>query len=350
MAPWRARALFVIALVSGAPATLAADVPVVRVIATGGTIANRGSTRLGVDDLLRGIPNANEFVRAEAEQFSNVASAALTLNQWLQLSRRINDIFRERRDLAGIVVTAGTDTLEEVAYFLHLTVKDERPVVLVASMRAPDTPGYDGAVNLVQGLRVAAEPASRGKGVLVVLGGEIHSAREVVKTETGGSQPFQAPGGGLLGLVDDQRVTYVRASVKRHTITSEFDVEAIGALPRVDVIMAYQGAPGDLILASADAGAKGIVMAGAGAGTAAVTQREALVSVVARKIVLVMSSRTGSGRVGMPPEGIGWLGPLGPSYAAFAEDLPPLKARVLLMLALTKTSDGRDIQRMFTEY
>ena len=172
-------------------------------------------------------------MRAETEQFANVSSSEVTLDQWLQLARRINELYRKDADLAGIVVTSGTDTLEELAYFLDLTVRDVRPVVVVGSMRNPSTLGYEGAANLLEGFRVAAEPASRNKGVLVVLNDEINSAREVTKTDALRLQTFQSRGYGVLGVVDSDRVVYYRDVVKRHTAKSEFDLAGVdGAAAR----------------------------------------------------------------------------------------------------------------------
>src|SRR5512145_1324818 len=259
----------------GADDTQAA-LPKVRLIATGGTISSRTGGRLTSDDLLESMPGLDRYARAEAEQFANTASSALTLAQWLDLARRINAAFAQDPDLAGVVVTSGTDTLEETAFFLNLTVKTYRPVVVVGSMRNPSTLGYEGAANLLEGFRVAAAPESRGKGVLVVLNDEINAAREVTKTDALRLQTFQTRGYGVLGVVDSDRVVYYRNVVRRHTADTEFDVAAIGELPRVDIVMVYQGATGDVIKALVDQGAKGLVIASAGAGATSGTQREGI--------------------------------------------------------------------------
>ena len=183
-----------------------------RLIATGGTISNRTGGRLTADELLESMPRLDRYVRPEAEQFANIASSALTLTQWLDLARRINALFSQDAELAGIVVTSGTDTLEETAYFLNLTVRSDKPVVVVGSMRNPSTLGYEGAANLLEGFRVAADPASRGKGVLVVLNDEINAAREVTKTDALRLQTFQTRGYGVLGVVDSDRVVYYRTA------------------------------------------------------------------------------------------------------------------------------------------
>ena len=328
------------------------ELPKVRLVATGGTISNRAGGRLTAEELVDLIPNLEEFVRAETEQFANTSSSSLTLDQWLQLSKRINELFRSDSDLSGIVVTSGTDTLEETAYFLHLTVIDPRPVVVVGAMRNPSTLGYEGAANLLQAFRVAADRTSRGKGVLVVMNDEINSAREVTKTNAVRLQTFETRGYGVLGVVDRDRVVYYRDTLKRHTADSEFDVSAIESLPRVDIIMVYQGAPGDLIEAAVDAGARGIVVASAGAGATSGTQRQGISSALDRGVFVVTSTRTGSGRIRSRSGGGGGRGGDDPNrvYRIAAEDLAPLKARILLMLALATTDDGAEVQRMFTEY
>ncbi len=336
-----------------------APLPKVRLIATGGTISNRDGGRLTAEELIKSMPGLDRYVRPEYEQFANVASGSLTLEQWLELSRRINQLFKDDADLAGVVVTSGTDTLEETAYFLDLTVKFDRPVVVVGSMRNPSTLGYEGAANLLEGFRVAADPASRGKGVLVVLNDEINAAREVTKTDALRLQTFQTRGYGVLGVVDRDRVVYYRDVIRRHTAASEFDVFAIKELPRVDVILAYQGAPGDLIESAVDHGAKGIVIAGAGAGATSGTQSEGINYALDKGAIVVIGTRTGSGRVaarrGPVPARFGGQTLTDEQRARFArrlsaEDLAPVKARILLMLALTKTQDPAEIQRMFEEY
>lgn len=331
-------------------ALASADLPRVRLVATGGTISNRTGGRLSAEDLVKSMPGVERYVRPEFEQFANTASSAITLEQWLDLARRINTLFKEDTGLGGVVVTSGTDTLEETAYFLHLTVRTDRPVVVTGSMRNPSTLGYEGAANLLQAFRVAADPVSRGKGVLVVLNDEINSAREVTKTDALRLHTFQARGYGLLGVVDSDRVVYYRTLTKRHTKDSEFDVAQVTRLPRVDVVMVYQGATGDVIRALVDQGAKGIVIASAGAGAMSGTQAEGVRYAIEKGVFVVTSTRTGSGRIASRARVAPAGGGAPPTFRLAAEDLAPVKARILLMLALTRTQDGHEIQRMFTEY
>ena len=334
----------------------AQDVPRVRLVATGGTISNKTGGRLTAEELVQSMPGIERYAKPEFEQFTNLASGELTLEQWLGLSKRLNELFKTDSGLAGLVVTSGTDTLEELAYFLNLTVRSEKPVVIVGSMRNPSTLGYEGAANLLEGFRVAASPAARGKGALVVLNDEINSAREATKTDALRLETFQTRGYGMLGVVDTDRVVFYRDVVKRHTAKSEFDVGAIATLPRVDVIMVYQGADGDLIKAAADAGARGIVIAAAGAGATSGTQPAGIEYALKKGVFVVTTTRAGSGRIAAGREGRGGRGSADAAtvemqrHRIAGEDLAPVKARVLLMLALTSTNDPAQIQRMFAEY
>ena len=332
--------------------------PHVHFVATGGTISNRDGGRLTAEDLTKNMPGVDRFARVTYEQFANVASSELTLAQWLQLSKRVNEVLAADKELAGVVVTSGTDTLEETAFFLHLTVRDPRPVVVVGSMRNPSTVGYEGAANLLEGVRVAADPASRNKGALVVLNDEINSARNVTKTDALRLQTFRSREYGQLGVVDRDRVVFFNQITQRHNDQVEFDVSKVAELPRVDVIWVYQGASGDLIKAAVDNGAKGIVMAVAGAGALSGTQPEGLDYAASKGVFIVTATRTGSGRIAPPQRGAGGPPPNPPTpaqqrrrqFTIAGEDHTPIKARVLLMVALTKTHDRNELQRIFSEY
>jgi L-asparaginase len=340
------------AQISAVPGQVAApEGPRVRLVATGGTISNKTGGRLTAEELVQLLPTVGRYARPEFEQFSNLPSSALTLDQWIALSRRINQLFTEDQGVAGIVVTSGTDTLEELAYFLDLTVRSEKPVVVVGSMRNPSTLGYEGAANLLEGFRVAADPAARGRGVMVVLNDEINAAREVTKTDALRLDTFQTRGYGILGVVDSDRVVFYRRVEKKHTANSEFDISAVTMLPRVDIVLTYQGAPGDLIKAAVDAGAKGIVVAGAGAGATSGTQGEGIGYALEKGVFVVTTTRAGSGRIAARPRVAAAAGTSNPRDRAISgEDLAPVKARLLLMLALTRTQSGSEVQRMFSEY
>ena len=330
-----------------APAAAPAVVlPKVYLFATGGTISNKVGGRLTVQELIASIPGLDRRVRAEGEQFANTSSSALTLEQWVDLAKRINARYKSDPELAGVVVTSGTDTLEELAYFLHLTVRDERPVVVVGSMRNPSTLGYEGAANLEDAFLTAAHPQSRGMGAVVVLNDEINSAREVTKTDALSLDTFQSGRYGVLGVVDASGVAYYRKTARRHSAQSEFDVTNLTTLPRVDIAWVYQGATGDVINALVDAGAKGVIIAGAGAGATSGTQGQGITYAIGKQVFVVTTTRAGAGRISVRPPRPGTT----PVYSISGDDLTPIKARILLMLAIATTNDGRVIQRMFSEY
>jgi L-asparaginase len=340
--PWHAAGIPAAAVpvpITAAPAQT--PLPRVRLIATGGTISNRQGARLTAEELVADTPGLSAYVRAEHEQFANTSSSYLTLGQWLDLSRRVNTLFRDDADLAGIVVTSGTDTLEELAWFLHLTVRDDRPVVVTGAMRTPSAVSPDGQANLLAAFRVAGDPAARGRGTLVVLNDEINSARDVTKSDALRLHTFVSRAAGPLGVVDADRVVFRRRIDSRHTARSEFDVFGIETLPRVDVLLVYQDAPGDLVRAAVDLGAKGLVIATAGAGAMSGTQMDGVRYALEQERAVAIATRTGAGRI-PPQRERGWM--LG------AEEHAPVKARVLLMLALASGAGPADAQRIFSEY
>jgi L-asparaginase len=333
------------------------DLPRVWVLATGGTIAGTGSSPTDLsnykagsimgEDLIDAVPQIKQVADVKVQQVVNVPSPDITLDNWLTLSRRINQLFTEDPELAGIVVTHGTSTLEETAYFLNLTVKDDRPVVVVGAMRPSTAISADGPLNLLNAVRTAAAPDARGKGVLVVLNDEINGARDVTKTNTYRVETFRSPELGYLGYIDEDKVSFYRSSTKRRTVDSEFDVSGIKELPKVEILYSYVQPSPLLIQALVASGVEGIVFAGTGAGGLAGVQRAALPPILempaATRPVMVRSSRVGNGCV-IPRLESDKLG-LIPS-----DTLNPQKARILLMLALTKTKDPNEIRRMFTEY
>jgi L-asparaginase len=246
-----------------------------------------------------------------------------------------------------VVITHGTNTLEETAYFLNLTVKHDRPVVLVGAMRPASAISADGPLNLLNAIRTAATPESRGKGVLIVMNDEINGARDATKTNTYRVETFRSPDLGYLGYVDADRVIFYRASTRRHTVNSEFDVDKMTTLPSVEIAYSYVQPSGGVIQALVASGVKGIVFAGTGAGLLSNSEKLALQPILARHSastpVFVRSNRTGNGRV-VAREEYDSMGMIP------ADTLNPQKARILLMLALTKTSDLKEINRMFSEY
>ena len=355
----------------------AAELPRVRLVATGGTISNRTGGRLTADELLKSMPDARPL-RARRRPSSSPTRRAASSRSTSGCSSRggSTSCIGQDADLAGVVVTSGTDTLEELAYFLDLTVSDARPVVVVGSMRNPSTLGYEGAANLLEGFRVAAEPASRNKGVLVVMNDEINSAREVTKTDALRLQTFQSRSYGVLGVVDSDRVVYYRDVVKRHTAKSEFDLAGVTSLPRVDIVhglpgrdgRSHQGGRGRGREGDRDRdggrrrdragpvgglpvrGVEGRVPRRWRRGRAAAGSRRAGRRCRRRRLRLAV--RRARLPQATPPAGAAAAAAQPRPRRSFlaAEDLTPLKARILLMLALTKTQDADEMQRMFTEY
>ena len=331
--------------------------PVVWVLSTGGTIAGRGATSTSLTeyqpgsipgaDLVAAVPEIAAIATVHVEQIANVAGPDITFANWLTLAKRINALFDGDADVAGVVVTHGTNTLEETAYFLNLTVRSDRPVVLVGAMRPPTAISADGPLNLLNAVRTVLSPEARGKGVLIVLNDEINTARDGTKTNTYRVETFQSPELGWLGYIDADKVTFYRSPTRRHTAQSEFDLERVSTLPRVDILYCYIEPNPALIAAVVASGAEGIVFAGTGAGFLSSVERDALAPVLAlsldRRPVIVRSNRTGNGRV-VPRSEYDQMG-LVPG-----DTLNPQKARILLMLALTKTRDLGEIRRIFNEY
>ncbi len=325
----------------------------VRVVATGGTIAGRGepgrvsgyrSGAIPIEELLNGVPGLQEIANVSAEQYSNVGSTSLLPSDWLALAQRINVLLAEGVDghpVDGVVVTHGTDALEETAYFLNLTVRSNKPVVVVGAMRPATATSPDGPLNLLNAVQVAAAAVSRGRGVLVVLNQEINAARDATKTNAHRVQTFRSRVWGALGVVEGDGPIFYRRIEKRHTFDSEFDVSNLMAadLPRVDISYTYNGADGTDIRAFVVAGARGIVLAGSGAGATTRGQGEAARQAVEGGVFVVRTTRTGSGRVGR-----------GRGRMIAGDDLVPQKARILLMLALAHTQDPEQIGRIFRSY
>ena len=319
--------------------------PQVRIVATGGTIANTPQGRIGVEQVLEDIRawypagDPAQFARIAVTEILREGAETFTPDEWLTISQTVNDCVAAA-DVDGVVVTHGTYTAEETAYFLHLTVRSDKPVVLVCSQRQHGTIGNDGDWNLRDAVRIAGSPAAWGKGVLVVLNEEIHSAREVTKTN-------QRPGGfasgslGILGSVESDRVSFYRRPTRRHTASSEFDIRNRRELPRIDVVPTYAGADGVAARAFVAAGARGLVVSGfAYRGKPHRNQLSALQEAVAQGVAVVLTSKGGNGRV--PVErGDGFVR---------GDNLSSTKARILLMLALTRTADVVELQRIFDEY
>lgn len=327
--------------------------PNIKILATGGTIAGSAELStattgykagaLGIDSLINAVPEIHELANVTGEQICSIDSKDITDEIWLTLAKRINEIF-SRDEADGIVITHGTDTLEETAYFLNLTVQSDKPVVLTGAMRPATAISSDGSMNLLNAVRVAANKNSFGKGVLVALNDEINSAREVTKTNTLTLSTFRNFEFGLLGCINNGTPEFYRTSTRRHTSNSEFDIDGLTELPRVKIIYGHAGDDGIFIDAAINAGVNGIVYAGTGNGSIHANAEKFLARATAQGIVVIRSSRCSGGSV-IPAE---------KSYAEKnfldGDNLSPHKARILLQLALTKTTDRSEIQRMFNQY
>ena len=323
------------------------------ILATGGTIAGAGATgtqaayksgAVTIDAMIAAVPGIGDLATIKGEQISNVGSQDMSMDIMLKLANRINELAKSN-DVDGIVITHGTDTLEETAFFLNLTVKTDKPVVMVGSMRPSTAVSADGPLNLYNAVGVAADPNARGRGVLVVMNDWIHAAHSLTKTSTTAIQTFMSPLRGLVGVANYGKNDFYSSPTWKHTTQTEFDVAKVSKLPRVDIIFASADMSPDLIDAAAANGAKGIVIAGVGNGNMNKASVTAAANAVQKGVVVVRSSRVATGVVGRNVEvnddELGFIA---------SDELNPQKARILLMLALMKQRNSKDLQGLFTTY
>jgi len=338
-----------------ATSVLAADAkPQVMVLATGGTIAGAGAqaansatyqaAKVPVDKLLAGVPELASVAQVRGEQVFQIASESFTNEHLLTLAKRVSALSKQA-DVDGIVITHGTDTLEETAYFLNLTVHTDKPVVIVGSMRPGTALSADGALNLLNAVTVAGDASSRGKGVMVVMNDEIHTGRDVAKTINIKTEAFKSPWGPL-GMVVEGKSYWFRAPVKRHTMNSEFDIDKISSLPQVDIAYGSGNASDTAPRALVAKGAKALVYAGTGNGSVANQVVPALREIRAQGVQIVRSSRVVGGgfvlrNAEQPDDQYDWV---------VAHDLNPQKARILTMVALASGADSKALQRIFLSY
>ena len=329
--------------------------PRVAVIGTGGTISSVGQHSLDlvryiehnkvyeVDELLNAFPETLEQADLVPVRLKVIPSTAIGPIDWLAINAKINEVFDVSPSIDGIVITHGTATLEETAYFLNLVSQVDVPIVLVGAQRPASGMGTDAGINLVNAIRTAGHPESRGRGVLGVLNDEIHFSRDMTKTSTLRQQTFRSADFGLLGHADWDKVAYYRMPERRRAPDTEFDVRGLDDLPRVDISMTYAGSDGAAIEAFQAAGAKGIVVGAMAPGYVTPMELEKLHAARKAGVAIVHSTRAGSGRVGDVPSrrAVGTV---------LADNLTPQKARVLLTVALTKTDNPAELQRIFDEY
>jgi len=311
-----------------------AELPRVHLIATGGTIAGGSTGSLKAEDLTKLIPELKEVAEISAEDFTNIGSSRMTPEIQFRLAKRVNGIMESQSDVAGIVITHGTDSLEETAFFVDLLLSSDRPVVYAAAQRPPRMTDSDGPRNLLNAIRLAASQASRDMGVLVTLNDEIHAAREVRKTHSIALDAFVSSTVGPLGYMDDGRVYFIRRPLRR------LQLSVASIEPQVDLITLVAGSDGHLVRAAADSGAKGIVLEVFGRGNVPPAVMEAVKEVRERGVVVVFTTRTRGGRLALSRTAR-QLGVVG------GEDLDGLKARVLLVVALGETKDLNTFQSYF---
>jgi L-asparaginase len=327
--------------------------PRIVIVATGGTIAGSAesstaggykSGAVAVDVLINAVPQMKKFADVRGVQVSSIGSQDMNDEVWMKLATEVNKLAAQS-DVDGIAITHGTDTMEETAYFLNLVVKTDKPVVLTGSMRPSTALSADGPLNIYNAVGVASDPRAKGRGVLVVLNDQIHGARAVTKRHTTEVQTFESPEVGVVGvcLFDDRE--FSRTPLRAHTTATPFTVKEGQTLPRVDVIYANAGMSPDLIDAAVANGAKGLVIAGVGDGNMTTPALDAVKRAIAKGVVVVRSSRVGEGivrrNIEVEDDKIGTVASM---------ELNPSKARVLLKLALTQTSDPKKVQEFFDTY
>eukprot|EP01035_Chromulina_nebulosa_P033950 gene33950-45478_t len=340
--------LFVLSLVAlPAPSAHAADLPKVKLFTTGGTIQSKGAHRQKIAEyndgrvtpaeLTEDLPELKAVANLDIEEISNIGSGGINTELLLKLAKAVNAALA-KPDITGAVVTHGTGTLEETAYFLQLTVKSDKPVVVVGAMRPWTGISRDGPFNLLNAVRTAASPEAVGKGVMVLLNDTIHSARFVTKNNTYRVETFVSREIGPIGYSDSDRIAFYRTPLVRHTSKSEFDISKLETLPAVDVVYGYQEASAAPIEALVAAGVKGIIL-----NDGAPSFAKAVQAAQSKGVIVVQSDRKGSGRVTLSERTAG-------RGVITADSLNAQKARILLRLALTKTTDPKELQRIFNEY
>jgi L-asparaginase len=347
--------VFVLLVIAGWQGAQAQEkkLPNIVILATGGTIAGAAASgtqagytsgAVNIDAMIAAVPGIKNLANIKGEQISNVGSQDMSFDILLTVAKRINELL-PTKDVDGIVITHGTDTMEESAYFLNLVVKSDEPVVMVGSMRPSTAVSADGPLNLYNAIGVAVDPKAKGRGVLVVMNDWIHGAHSLTKTSTTAVQTFMSPVRGLVGTANYGTNDWYTSPEWKHTTGSEFDVAKVTKLPRVDVVFACADMSPDLIDASVNAGAKGIVIAGVGNGNMNKASLDAAARAAKKGVVVVRSSRVATGNVGRNVEvnddELGFVA---------SDELNPQKARILLSLALLKQRPTKDIQSLFYTY
>lgn len=351
------KSLIVSLIVAAIGATMAASsahaLPKVKILATGGTIAGTAASAtqttgyqagdLGIQVLINAVPQIKDYAEVSGEQLMNIGSQDMSDAGILKISKRCNELLADP-NIAGIVITHGTDTLEETAFFLNMTVKSKKPVVIVGAMRPATAISADGPMNLLNAVKLAVDPNAVGKGVLVAMNDMINGARDVTKTNTVNVATFNAGELGALGFIAAGHNYFYKESSRPHTWQTEFDVTKLDSLPRVDIVYSHINADRKPYDAAVGFGAKGIVIAGTGDGSVSELEEQGIVDAVKKGVTVVRSARVPNGPTTeslkrWEDEGMLW-----------SQALNPQKSRILLQLALTKTNDPKQIQAIFDKY
>ncbi len=335
--------------------TLAADgKPKIKILATGGTIAGAQSSTaeagyksgtFSVDDLIKAVPAMTNLAELSGEQVANIGSQTMNHEVWLKLAKRVNEVLAGDTD--GVVITHGTDTMEETAYFLSLVVKSDKPVILVGSMRPATAISADGPANLYNGVALAGNPRAKGLGPLVVLNDNFQYGRETTKTHTTHLDTFKSPNRGVAGVMNVGKAYFYDPLTTKRTTQSQFSVDdlTVDKLPYVEIVYSYANFGGNTIQDAVKRGAKGIILAGVGDGNTTDAALEALKKAAQQGVAVVRSSRVGSGivdrNVEIKDDDMGFIA---------AMELNPQKARILLMLGLTQTQEPKQLQELFYQY
>jgi L-asparaginase len=327
--------------------------PNIIILATGGTIAGAAATgtqsgytsgAVTIDAMIAAVPGMDKLANLKGEQISNVGSQDMSFDILLKIAKRINAL-AQQNDVDGFVITHGTDTMEESAFFLNLTVKTDKPVVMVGSMRPSTAVSADGPLNLFNAVGVAADPNAKGRGVLVVMNDWIHGAHSLTKTSTTSVQTFMSPLRGLVGIANYGKNDWYNTPQWKHTTQSEFDITNVTQLPRVDIVFSALDSSPDFIDCAVTNGAKGIVIAGVGNGNMTKANVHAAAKAVSKGVVVVRSSRVPTGTVGrnveVEDDKLGFIA---------SDELNPQKARILLSLALLSKRTPPQIQQLFSTY
>lgn len=337
-------------LLTACLSAVAQNLPTVAVVSTGGTIASKHDpskggymATLSAEDLVSAVPAIKNIAQIQVEQFSNIPSDDMTPELWIRLAEKTNELLA-RPEIAGVVVTHGTNTLEETAYFLDLTTIGSKPVILVGAQRPASDPDSDGPRNLLNAVRVAIAPEAVGKGVMVVMNGQINAARDVTKTNTSQVETFRGLEFGALGVADAEKVRFYRAPLRRQTIA----VNSTTQLGRVEIVMSHAGSDGLLIRSILrDGSVQGLVIAGHGLGSVPGAMFDAIQEARERGIPVVISTRVPTGRIFSLSAAKGSSLALKRIGCVLADNLSPQKARILLMLALTKSREPETLQKYF---